>query len=81
MIDVSEIVKAIDVARIEGLALVLMKTPHGRITVNGAEVSCASISRGLCQEIEAKLPGVAAIPVPMGWDVEVHSAGGRNVDP
>lgn len=79
--NIEDVIKAIDVARVEGRALVLMKVPPGMIALRGADgahaqVSCVSIARGLCSEIERKLPGAAAIPVPMGFDVDVRGAGG-----
>lgn len=74
--DLAGIVRAIDVARVEGRALVLLKTPAGVMAQrDGSHVSCVSIARALCAEIETKLPGVAAVPVPIGFEVEVHGAG------
>lgn len=74
--DLAGIVRAIDVARVEGRALVLLKTPVGVMAQrDGSHVSCVAIARSICAEIEAKLPGVAAVPVPLGFDVEVRGAG------
>ncbi len=73
--DLSEIVHAIDAVRLDGRALVLMKTPHGSLTVNGVSVTCVSVARSICAQIEAKMPGVAALPVPMGFEVQIFNAG------
>lgn len=74
--DLSQVVRAIDVARVEGRALVLMKTPPGAFSMpDRSQVQCVTIARALCAEIERKLPGVAAIPVPLGFEVEVRGAG------
>lgn len=67
-----DVPRAIDVLRIGGNALVVLKVPEGTIQIGGEQVSCVSLARRLVKPVES-LPGVAVLVVPLSWGVEVHA--------
>lgn len=73
----AELIHAVSVAKLEGRALVVLRSPLGFVEHNGVATPCVRIVRSLAEKIERDLPGTCAIVLPAGEEfrVDVYSAG------
>ncbi len=69
----NDLPRAVDVIRLGGPALVVIKVPEGRIMLNGGEeTSCATLAKLIASPV-SRIPGVTVMVVPLAWSVEVHA--------
>lgn len=73
----AELIHAVSVAKLEGRALVVLRSPLGEFDHKGVRTPCVQIVKSIAEKIERDLPGTCAIVLPAGEEfrVDVYSAG------